>query len=144
MAGRKPPPDVAIGERALPNEALLDCPSVELVERGNGAVPGGSRDAVGGLVMPARTMIGIDVLARGLPHRLGARLVEEAHPDEQIVSIAAQAMLGAHAVERQVGEEAVKMWIVGRAVAHDTRGLGLAAPALRCSPLRRQRCAFLQ
>jgi hypothetical protein len=43
--------------------------------------------------MPARTMIGIDVLARGLPHRLGARFIEEAHPDEQIVSGAAQAML---------------------------------------------------
>jgi hypothetical protein len=46
MAEQQPPPDVAIGERALRDKALFECPSVELVERSNGAIPGGGRDTV--------------------------------------------------------------------------------------------------
>jgi hypothetical protein len=78
--------------------------------------------------MPASTTIGIDILARGLPRRLSARLVEEAGPDEEVIGIAAQAVFGAHAVERQVGEEVVEMRIVGGAVTQDARDLDLPAP----------------
>lgn len=62
-------------------------------------------------------MIGVDVVTRGLPDGLAPRLIEEAHPDKQIVGIAAQAVLRAHAIKRQVGQEAVEVSIVGATVA---------------------------
>ncbi len=91
--GRHPAPHIAIGERALCDDAVLDGPPVELVERGYGSVPGGCRDAVGSIVMPAGTMIGIDIVTGRLPDGLGSGLVQEAHPDKQIVGVAAQAVL---------------------------------------------------
>ena len=81
-------------------------------------------------------MVRIHILARRLPHGLASRLVEEADPDQQVIGVAAQAVLRAHAIEGQVSEEAVEMRVVGSAIAKDRWRPYRSAPSGSAAALR--------
>ena len=65
-----------------------------------------------GVCAAAKAMIGKDILAVGLPYRLGAGFQKKPSPDENVVAIGTKGMAGANAVEREVAEKAIQIRIV--------------------------------
>ena len=85
-----PPPDIAMGERAGPDQAFQLRPSVKLLERSDAAVPGRGGDARTGILAPPRTMERIDIRARGGPDRLAAGGVQKPDPHRDVIAVSAQ------------------------------------------------------
>ncbi|KSV71136.1 hypothetical protein N182_30565 [Sinorhizobium sp. GL2] len=57
-------------------------------------------------------MIGMDIMAVGLPYRLRAGIRKKPSPDENVVAIGTKGMAGANTVERKVAEKTIQIRIV--------------------------------
>ena len=120
-----PTPDIVMRERSGCNQPLQLGPAVKLLERGDRAVPrrGGYPEA--GIGTPARTMEGGHVRALGQPDGLAAGLGQEPHPHHHVIAAGAQRMGRAHAIQRQVQEEAIEIGVVDSTVAQNDRDMGV-------------------
>lgn len=125
------PPDVAMSERAGRDKTLRLRPPIELLQRGNAAIPGCGGDARAGVLAPPRAMEGVDIRARGGPYRLAACRLQESDPHRDVIAVRTQRMRRAHAIQRQVEEETVEIGIIGDAVAQDDRDV--VVPTICCS-----------
>ena len=114
-----------MSERTGPDQAFQLRPSVKLLERSDAAVPGCGGDARTGILAPACTMERIDIRARGGPDRLAASGVQKPDPHRDVIAVGAQRVGRAHAVQRQVKEEAVEVGVVGNAVAENDRNVAV-------------------
>ena len=120
-----PTPRVPVGERGGRDQPLKLGPAVELLERGDRAVPRGGGYPEAGIGAPARTMENGHVRALGQPDGLTTGLGEEPHPDHHVIAVGTQRMGRAHAVQRQIQQEAIEIGVVKSAVAQNDRDVGV-------------------
>ena len=101
-----------MSERTGPDQAFQLRPSVKLLERSDTAVPGCGGYPCTRFRAPACTMERIDIRAHGGPDRLAASGVQKPDPHRDVIAVGAQRVGRAHAVQRQIKEEAVEVGVV--------------------------------
>jgi hypothetical protein len=67
----------------------------------------------------------IDIPARSGPDRLAAGGVQKADPHHDVIAVGSQRVGRAHAVQRQIKEEAVEVRVIRNAVAENDRNVAV-------------------